>query len=66
MVDGMVALNHQRFRESGAEYVAGHGRFVGPRTIEVATDDARTRTLRGEVVVISTGSRADRPDPRAC
>ncbi|HEX4613415.1 MAG TPA: FAD-dependent oxidoreductase [Urbifossiella sp.] len=62
MVDGMVALNHRRFRENGAEYVAGHGRFVGPRTIEVAAADGRTRTLRGEVVVINTGSRA-RIDP---
>ena len=62
MVDGMVALNHERYRESGAELVMGQGRFVGPRTIEVATADGGTRTLRGEVVVISTGSRA-RIDP---
>ena len=62
MVDGMVALNHQRYRESGAELVMGQGRFVGPKTIEVATADGGTRTLRGDVVVISTGSRA-RIDP---
>jgi pyruvate/2-oxoglutarate dehydrogenase complex dihydrolipoamide dehydrogenase (E3) component len=61
MVDGMVALNHQIYRESGAELVMGQGRFVGPRTIEVASDDGGTRTLRGDVV-ISTGSRA-RVDP---
>ena len=40
----------------------GQGRFVGPRTIEVAADDGGTRTLRGEIVVIDTGSRA-RIDP---
>ena len=40
----------------------GQGRFVGPKTIEVATADGGTRTLRGDVVVISTGSRA-RIDP---
>ena len=62
MIDGMVALNHQRYRESGAELVMGQGRFVGPKTIEVATADGGTRTLRGDVVVISTGSRA-RIDP---
>jgi pyruvate/2-oxoglutarate dehydrogenase complex dihydrolipoamide dehydrogenase (E3) component len=62
MIDGMVALNRERYRETGAELVMGQGRFVGPRTIEVATADGGTRTLRGDVVVISTGSRA-RIDP---
>src|SRR5215831_147603 len=61
MVDGIVALNVNAYRESGAELVKGQGRFVGPRTIEVTADDG-TRTLRGEVVVICTGSRA-RIDP---
>jgi pyruvate/2-oxoglutarate dehydrogenase complex dihydrolipoamide dehydrogenase (E3) component len=62
MVDDMVALNHKVYRESGAELVMGQGRFVGPRTIEVVAADGGTRTLRGEVVVINTGSRA-RIDP---
>ena len=61
MVDGIVARNVNAYRESGAELVKGQGRFVGPRTIEVTADDG-TRTLRGEVVVICTGSRA-RIDP---
>ena len=61
MVDGIVARNVNSYRESGAELVKGQGRFVGPRTIEVTADDG-TRTLRGEVVVICTGSRA-RIDP---
>src|SRR5262249_4590032 len=62
MIDGMVALNDQRDREAGAELVMGQGCFVGRKTIEVATTDGVTRTLRGDVVVISTGSRA-RIDP---
>jgi pyruvate/2-oxoglutarate dehydrogenase complex dihydrolipoamide dehydrogenase (E3) component len=62
MVDGMVVRNHELYRESGAELVMGQGRFVGPRTIEVVAADGGTRTLRGEVVVISTGSRT-RIDP---
>ena len=61
-VDGMIALNHQRYREHGAEFVMGQGRFVGPKTIEVATIGGGTRTLRGEVVIINTGSHA-RIDP---
>ena len=62
MVDGIVAVNVNAYRESGAELVKGQGRFVGPRTIAVTTDDTSTRTLRSEVVVICTGSRA-RIDP---
>lgn len=62
MVAGIVALNVNAYRESGAELVMGQGRFIGPRIIEVAVADGGTRTLRGEVVVISTGSRA-RIDP---
>jgi pyruvate/2-oxoglutarate dehydrogenase complex dihydrolipoamide dehydrogenase (E3) component len=64
MVEDMVALNRQRYRESGAEYVDGVGRFVAPKTIEVATPDGGSRTVRGDTVVISTGSRA-RIDPIA-
>jgi pyruvate/2-oxoglutarate dehydrogenase complex dihydrolipoamide dehydrogenase (E3) component len=62
MIDGMVDLNYERYRETGAELVMGQGRFVGPKTIEVVTADGDKRTLRGEIVVISTGSRA-RIDP---
>src|SRR5438046_5998643 len=61
MVDGIVAVNVNAYRESGSELVMGQGRFIGPRTIEVTADDG-TRTLRAEVVVISTVSRA-RIDP---
>jgi pyruvate/2-oxoglutarate dehydrogenase complex dihydrolipoamide dehydrogenase (E3) component len=38
--------------------IMGSGRFVGPRTIEVALNDGGTRTLCGENVVIDTGTRA--------
>jgi pyruvate/2-oxoglutarate dehydrogenase complex dihydrolipoamide dehydrogenase (E3) component len=36
----------------------GSGRFVAPRTVEVAINAGGTRTLRGVNVVINTGSRA--------
>ena len=62
MIDGMVALNYERYRESGTEFILGEGRFVGPKTIEVATAGSGTRILHGDVVVINTGSRA-RIDP---
>jgi pyruvate/2-oxoglutarate dehydrogenase complex dihydrolipoamide dehydrogenase (E3) component len=58
MVAGLVETHLGKYRASGAELVMGHGRFIGPRTIEVALNDGGTRTLRGTIVVINTGSRA--------
>ncbi len=58
MVDGLVAMHLKKYRESGAELVLGNGRFVAPKTIEVALNAGGTRTLRGQSVVINTGSRA--------
>jgi len=58
MVDEQIALHLGKYRASGAEIVMGHGRFVAPKTIEVALNDGGIRTLRGHIVVINTGSRA--------
>ncbi len=58
MVDGLVEMHLAKFQASGAELVMGDGRFTGPRTVEVALRDGGTRVLRGENVIINTGSRA--------
>ena len=58
MVDGLVAMHLEKYRQSSAELVMGHGRFVAPRTVEVALNAGGTRTLRGQTVIIDTGSRA--------
>ena len=58
MVDGLVEMHLAKYRESGAELVMGQGRFVAPMTVEVALNAGGTRTLRGQTVVINTGSRA--------
>jgi pyruvate/2-oxoglutarate dehydrogenase complex dihydrolipoamide dehydrogenase (E3) component len=58
MVDGLVQMHLDNFKASGAELLMGFGRFIGPKTIEVTLADGGTRVLRGENVVISTGSRA--------
>ena len=58
MVDGLVDMHMANFKNSGAELLMGFGRFVGPKTIEVALADGGTRILRGKNVVICTGSRA--------
>jgi pyruvate/2-oxoglutarate dehydrogenase complex dihydrolipoamide dehydrogenase (E3) component len=57
MVDGMVEVHLTRFKESGAQLLIGSGRFIGAKTIKVALADGGTRVLRGEKVIISTGSR---------
>jgi pyruvate/2-oxoglutarate dehydrogenase complex dihydrolipoamide dehydrogenase (E3) component len=62
MVDGLVALHQEKYRQSGAELVMGQGRFVAPKTIEVALNAGGTRTLRGRTVIIDTGSRARMDD----
>ena len=62
MVDGLVAVHLEKYRESGAELVMGHGRFVAAKTVEVALNAGGTRTLRGQIVIIDTGSRARMDD----
>jgi pyruvate/2-oxoglutarate dehydrogenase complex dihydrolipoamide dehydrogenase (E3) component len=57
MVDGLVEMHLANFKASGAELLMASGRFIGARTIEVALADGGTRVLRGERVIISTGSR---------
>jgi pyruvate/2-oxoglutarate dehydrogenase complex dihydrolipoamide dehydrogenase (E3) component len=58
MVDGLVEMHLANFKASGAQLLMGSGRFVAPKTIEVTLPDGGTRSLRGENVVISTGSGA--------
>jgi pyruvate/2-oxoglutarate dehydrogenase complex dihydrolipoamide dehydrogenase (E3) component len=48
----------ENYKKSGAEFILGSGRFVGPRTIEVTLPDRTTRRLRGKNVIINTGTRA--------
>jgi len=58
MVDGLLELHREEFPASGAELVMGTGRFIGPKTLEVALNAGGTRIVRGASVVINTGSRA--------
>jgi pyruvate/2-oxoglutarate dehydrogenase complex dihydrolipoamide dehydrogenase (E3) component len=58
MVDGLMEMHRAKFKASGAEIVMGNGRFVAQRTIEVTLLAGGTRTLRGNTVIINTGSRA--------
>src|SRR4051812_29385835 len=52
MVDGLVQMHLANFKASGAQLLLGFGRFIGPKTLEVALADGGTRVLRGEKVII--------------
>src|SRR5580698_1297707 len=58
MVDGLIETHLANFKKSGAEIIMGTGRFIGEKTLEVTSPDTAPRTIRGEIVVICTGSRA--------
>lgn len=58
MVDGLMEVHRNKYQASGAELVMGEGRFIAPKTLEVALNGGGIRTLRGKNVIINTGSRA--------
>jgi pyruvate/2-oxoglutarate dehydrogenase complex dihydrolipoamide dehydrogenase (E3) component len=46
------------YQKTGAEFILGSGRFIGPRTLEASPPDGTTRRLRGTNMIINTGTRA--------
>src|SRR6202161_770477 len=58
MVHGLNDMYMDTYKNTGAEFIWGTGRFVGPRTAEVILADGTTRQLRGANVIVSTGTRA--------
>src|ERR1700723_1448364 len=62
MVDGLVSMHLDKYKESGAEVIFGEGIFVGPKTIQVRLNNGGVRTLRGERVFLNLGTHAAVPD----
>ncbi len=58
MVTGLNEMYLENYRNTGAEFILGAGRFIAPKVIEVTLTDGTTRQLRGTNVIISTGTRA--------
>src|SRR5579864_3885906 len=52
MVRGLNDMYMGNYRSTGAEFILGTGRFVAPRTLEVALRDGSTRQLRGTDVIV--------------
>ncbi len=62
----MVEAEHQfhakRTADAGVELIMGEGRFVAPRTIEVALNGGGTRRIVGERVFLDLGSHSTMPN----
>ena len=58
MVGDLIDIHVRNFKESGVDFLLGHGHFIGPKTIQVDLGDGSTRVVRGENVVIGTGTIA--------
>src|SRR5499427_6344640 len=58
MVSSWNDVYLDNYKTSGAEFILGSGRFIGPRTLEATLPDGATRRLRGTHVIINTGTRA--------
>jgi hypothetical protein len=48
IVEGLVSMHLDKYKESGAELVFGEGSFVGLGTIEVRLRNGGVRTLKGD------------------
>jgi pyruvate/2-oxoglutarate dehydrogenase complex dihydrolipoamide dehydrogenase (E3) component len=62
MVEREIELHRTLYKQTGAELIMGSGRFIGPKTIEVALNEGGTRVLAGNEIVINIGSHAAVPD----
>lgn len=58
MVAGLVDAHLALYKQSGAELVMASGKFIGPKTLEAISQDGTKRLLRGDQVVIGTGTHA--------
>jgi pyruvate/2-oxoglutarate dehydrogenase complex dihydrolipoamide dehydrogenase (E3) component len=58
MVKGLVDAHLALYKASGAELIMGSGTFTAPKTLKVELNDGTTRTVRGENVIIGTGTHA--------
>src|SRR5712664_1231949 len=58
MVRGLNEMYMENYRNTGAEFILGTGRFLAPRTVKVTLADGTTRQMRGANVIVSTGTRA--------
>lgn len=61
MVEDLVGVHLARYEESAVDLIMGEARFVAPKALTVALNEGGTRTLSGERVILSVGTRAAIP-----
>ena len=62
MIEREIEAHLSAYKQTGAELIMGSGRFIGPKTLEVALNAGGTRVLAGDEVVINVGTHAAVPD----
>ena len=62
MVEGLVNLHLDLYRESADELILGEGRFTGPLALDVALPDGGMRSLTASRVFINVGTHATVPN----
>ena len=61
MVERQVAEHLKIYKSTGAELIMGSGRFVTPKTVEVALNDGGTRVIAADKVFLNVGTHAAVP-----
>src|SRR5262249_436568 len=62
MVEGEHQFHAKRTADGGIELIMGEGRFIAPRTVEVALNSGGTWRIVGERIFLDLGSRSAMPD----
>jgi pyruvate/2-oxoglutarate dehydrogenase complex dihydrolipoamide dehydrogenase (E3) component len=62
MVEAEYLFHAKRTAEAGIELIMGEGRFVAPKTVEIAVNDGGTRRIAGERVFLDLGSHSTIPN----
>jgi len=62
MIEREIEAHLSAYKQTGAELIMGSGRFIGPKTLEVALNAGGARVLAGDEVVINVGTHAAVPD----
>ena len=62
MVDEMVNVHLDRYKQSNVQLIMGEGRFVGPKRLAVKKNDGTVRLVEGDRVFLNVGTHAAIPD----
>ena len=61
-IQSLVDRLESTFERNRVDYLHGEARFVDPHTIEIVRSGENNEMVRGEVIVLATGSRPYRPE----